>query len=331
VENDLISVIVPVYKVEKYLEKCVDSIVRQTYHNIEIILVDDGSPDTCPQLCDEWEKRDSRIKVIHKENGGLSSARNAGLDIVKGAYIVFVDSDDYIADNMVERLYSALKEHNADMSLCGFTYIDESNQPVEDMNSKLHTSDEVISGREAVKLLLSKYNWYYTIAWCKLYRTELFQDIRFPVGKIHEDEFISHLIFDKCKKVSCISDRLYFYLQREDSIMGKNFNRLNIRELDAVEAFVRRALFLESVGINEQIKYYYLRAINNFVDIYFYNLNCSAKEYARIKEIHRCFRKNIHLCKYCSGKNKVHVMLICISPKLHRFVINTISFRHKIA
>ena len=123
--SDKISVIVPVYKVEKYLNRCVQSIASQTYENLEIILVDDGSPDNCGVLCDEWVQKDSRIKVVHKENGGLSSARNAGVAVATGAYVGFVDSDDYIHPQMYEKLYEALVENGADISICGCDYVDE--------------------------------------------------------------------------------------------------------------------------------------------------------------------------------------------------------------
>ena len=126
-EEELISIIVPVYKVEKYLDKCINSIVSQTYKNLEVILVDDGSPDSCGKMCDEWTKKDTRIKVIHKENGGLSDARNFGLDCAKGKYIQFVDSDDYIEKDMIEFLYKNLKENNADISICSNYMVDEEN------------------------------------------------------------------------------------------------------------------------------------------------------------------------------------------------------------
>jgi glycosyltransferase involved in cell wall biosynthesis len=326
-EKDLISVIVPIYLVEKYLEKCVDSIVRQTYRNLEIILVDDGSPDNCPQLCDEWKKRDSRIKVIHKENGGLSSARNAGIDAAEGNYICFIDSDDYIAETMIQKLYSALKNQGADMSLCGFTYVDENYHSIAELNKGMPIKNEVLSGREAIKKLAESGGEYYTIAWCKLYRADLFQTIRFPVGKIHEDEFVSHQVFGKCKRVSCIADGLYFYLQRQNSIMGMR-NGFSIRELDTVEAFVRRALFLESIDMREDIGGYYLRAIKLFWGIYSYGGAFSSEERARLKEMQRLLNKNFKLSKGFSMRVKVYIVIVCNFPKLYQFII-TIRERRK--
>ena len=129
-KNLLVSVIVPIYNVEKYLRKCVDSILNQTYKNLEIILVDDGSPDNCGNICDEYALSDSRIRIIHKKNGGLSDARNAGLDIARGNYILFVDSDDYIDETMVEKLYEALEKEKAEMSLCSFVYVNDDGVPI---------------------------------------------------------------------------------------------------------------------------------------------------------------------------------------------------------
>jgi glycosyltransferase involved in cell wall biosynthesis len=327
--NELISVIVPIYQVEQYLPKCVDSIRNQTYSNLEIILVDDGSPDHCPELCDEYARKDSRIRVIHKPNGGLSDARNAGIEVAKGNYICFVDSDDYVADNMLDRLYLALKEQKAEMSLCGRACVDENNTPVADMENCMPLKNEVLSGREAIKKLAERGAGYYTVAWCKLYRADLFQTIRFPVGKIHEDEFVAHLVFEKCKRVSCIAEKLYFYVQRKDSIMGNARKGFSIRELDTSEAFVRRALFLEAIGMREDIGKYYFAAIKIFSGRYSYGGKFTSEERERIREIYRLLRKNMHLGKGCSMKKKVYIMLALISPRLHQFVIKIIGLRHK--
>ena len=210
----LISVIVPVYNVENYLNKCVDSIVNQTYTNLEIILVDDGSPDNCPKNCDEWAKKDSRIRVIHKENGGLSSARNAGLDIMTGTLVGFVDSDDYIAPNMYEKLYNAMIENDADLSACNYEFFDESGKKLG--GSRL--SERCITGKQA---LADIYRTVYSVAYNKLYKHEIFKSLRYTNGYIHEDEIIIHHILGQCNKIIVISDNLYFYVRNNQSIMGK--------------------------------------------------------------------------------------------------------------
>lgn len=221
----LISVIVPVYKVEKYLEKCVDSIISQTYDNLEIILVNDGSPDKCPHICDRYKETDGRIKVIHKENGGLSSARNAGLAMCSGEYIAFIDSDDCIAEDYIEKLYSAMETENADIAICDFLYTGLLAQYNKKYNS-LRFPRFIANGRE----MLHRYYEYengtaLVVAWGKLYRRELFRTLRYPVGRIHEDEFVFAELMLNCKKAVWIEDKLYFYLQRENSIMSGKNNR----------------------------------------------------------------------------------------------------------
>ena len=211
---ELISVIVPVYKVEKYLHKCVESILNQKYTEIEIILVDDGSPDGCGAICDEYAKKDSRVKVIHKKNGGLSDARNAGLDISRGKYIAFIDSDDYVAPEFLDALYTALVSADADMSVAGILRVDERGVALQQYHEKPKLEEKVLSGTTYM-------NEMYTFVQVthKLYKAEIWKDLRFPYAKLHEDEFVLHYVCERCKKISVIADELYFYLCRPDSIM----------------------------------------------------------------------------------------------------------------
>jgi glycosyltransferase involved in cell wall biosynthesis len=317
--EELISVIVPIYKVEKYLKKCIDSIINQTYRNLEIILVDDGSPDRCGEICDDYKLKDERVVVIHKENGGLSDARNVGLDIAKGNYIMFVDSDDYIAENMVYKLYSSLKENNADMSLCTYVFVEEQ------YNFASPIKDEVISGIDAIrKMLLLKNGGRYTNACCKLYKSELFEIIRFPLGKVHEDEFISHLVFAKCKRVSCISDKPYFRIRRDDSIMGKLRNEVPITGLDATEAFIERSLYLKSISMEDKcVSKAYCQAISPF-DYVFSNIsNPSKSEITKLEETRKLLKKNRYLAKKCTVKQKVHIIFLSYLPKgLYKLILN---------
>lgn len=235
--KELISVIVPVYNVEKYIGKCIDSIIAQTYDNLEIIIVDDGSADSCPQICDEYAVKDSRIKVIHKANGGLSDARNAGIDASCGDYIGFVDSDDCIEPDMYEKLYNALVSGNADMAVSNFTYVDDGYNPIEERNALMPVKDEVISAKEALGRTLKEKGWYYVTAWNKLYKRALFDEVRFPVGRIHEDEFIVHRIYGSADRVACVSDSCYLYVQRSGSIMKTKYS---IKNLDGIKALEER-------------------------------------------------------------------------------------------
>lgn len=214
----LITIIVPIYKVEKYLEKCIDSILNQSYKNLEIILVDDGSPDNCPQICDEYAKKDDRIIVIHQKNGGLSNARNSALDIAKGEYIGFVDSDDYIAKDMYETLYKAIKDNNAQMSICDFYNINEKGDYVEnERQAEIEENIKIFNKREAIKEMLIDKN-IRGYVWTKLFKKECFKQLRFPDGKNYEDVAISIKCFEKADKIVYINKKEYYYLHRDDGI-----------------------------------------------------------------------------------------------------------------
>lgn len=226
--DPLVSVIVPVYNVEQYLKECVDSIIEQTYKNIEIILVDDGSTDQSPRICNEYKKKDSRVKVIHKNNGGLSDARNKGIDASNGSYIGFVDSDDWIEPNMYETLVEDLKDQASDISICGI-YREYQNKTVQERNKK-----EQLDRNDAIKELL-KGNIIHDHAWSKLYKKELFDNVRYPCGKVYEDIRTTYKLFLKCNRVSLVSPCLYHYRQRQGSIIRNGFNDKKLEWLKAVE------------------------------------------------------------------------------------------------
>lgn len=243
--NELISVIIPIYKVEDYLKRCVNSLLNQTYRILEIILVDDGSPDRCGEICDEYKALDNRIKVIHKKNGGLSDARNAGIEICKGKYITFVDSDDWVHEMYIENLYKLLIKTDSDMSVCNFI-----RTSTEDI--KVHILAEEIyeySNIEALEQFLDKFYVQMVIACGKLFKRSLFKEIRFPVGRLHEDEFTTHKLIFNATKIVLTTAQLYYYWQREDSIMGSGFNLQGM--LDKIDAMEERGRFFDSI---EQIK-----------------------------------------------------------------------------
>lgn len=232
--SELISIIVPVYKVEKYLDKCVESIVEQTYKNLEIILVDDGSPDNCPAMCDRWAEKDSRIKVIHKENGGLSSARNAGLDACTGEYIYFLDSDDYIADNCIETLFNAVVSDGSDMCVGNIMLVDEFGNF---MDSYICPEQKVLTPENIFSTYGNKSSALFVVSCGKLYKAKLFSAIRFPERKLHEDEFTFYKVIGICKTISIVPGKLYFYVQHSDSIMANN----KPERLDSIEAYCYQA------------------------------------------------------------------------------------------
>lgn len=214
VEGPKISVIVPVYKVEPYLHKCLDSIVNQTYRNLEIILVDDGSPDNCGAVCDEYAAGDRRIKVIHQKNGGLSAARNAGLKIVSGDYLGFVDSDDWVEPEMFETLLRGIQTAGADIAICG-RWEEYSGHRIP------YSWPEVRSlGREEALEELLRNDRVQNLVWDKLYRQELFEGIWFPEGKTFEDIAVMHRLFLRSEKMVCTPGTMYHYLQRPGSIVA---------------------------------------------------------------------------------------------------------------
>ena len=249
--DDLISIIVPVYNVEKYLGKCVQSIVDQTYTNLEIILVDDGSPDNCPQMCDEWAKKDNRIKVIHKENGGVSSARNMGLDIAKGKYVNFIDSDDFVSCDLIKMLYSNISQ-NDDLVICCMTSNTTQLQECKnDIKIYEYTSEYIINETTDRKLNKNidvhkidgtKVNL--TSPWGKLYNLNaiLKSNIRFPIGVLYSEDWIFNLIYlSKISRVIILDWYGYFYYKNNDSITSSLEDNRNS------EKFIQSQLEIEKI------------------------------------------------------------------------------------
>ncbi|MGG7201271.1 glycosyltransferase family 2 protein [Clostridium butyricum] len=218
----LISVIVPIYNVENYLRTCIDSIISQSYENLEIILVDDGSKDNCGKICDEYAVKDSRIIVIHKDNGGLSSARNAGIDICKGEFISFIDSDDFVSDYFIELLYEGIKKYSADIVSCtkGTSFIDGEELP--NLNGEKNYSLISITPFEALKQMM--YQRIPNGAQFRLYRRSIFEVIRFPVGYLFEDVATIHKTFMCANEMVLLSADIYGYRVRENSIVRQKFS-----------------------------------------------------------------------------------------------------------
>ena len=227
---ELVSIVVPIYNVEQYLEKCVESICRQTYENLEIILVNDGSPDHCGQMCEEYAKKDNRIKVIHKKNGGLSDARNSGVKLATGKYLLFVDSDDYIAKDLVEKTAAIAEKNNCDMVLYDYYYVEPDNVEI---RSTIVPANKVISLEQEHTLLLAA-----TSACAKLFNREFYvkANCPFPQGIYFEDLATTSIFFMRAKRVYYLKEPLYYYINRENSIMtGKNFEKSSHDKLVALE------------------------------------------------------------------------------------------------
>lgn len=303
--NDLVSIIIPIYNVEQYLNECIDSVIKQTYSNIEIILVDDGSPDKCPQICDEWVRRDSRISVIHKENGGLSDARNVGIDVIHGSYILFVDSDDWIEYDMVEKMLDVIKKEKADICACGIMYEYPSRAVIRKVDQFKGNSSETL-GR------LYNDTHYPVSALNKLYKCECWKKLRFPIGKLCEDAFTTYLLIDQADTIVQIPNAFYHYRIRENSIMTSNFNH---KKMDEEEAWRVNYEFM-SIHYPEHKKAsfdFYLLRVNNLIHtIGEDKFDKYKKEYQLLRHI---LRKNMCYVLICSElpiKQRIKLLYDCI-------------------
>lgn len=245
-KKELISVIVPVYNVEKYLSRCVDSIIGQTYSNLEIILVNDGSTDLSGAICDEYKKKDKRIVVIHQKNGGLSQARNSGMEIMSGKYVAFVDSDDYISEDYIEYLFRLRFKYQADISVCLHRNFYEDGKLEKKRNKR--NNIVVFSGHDAVADMCYQKH-IPNSAWGKLYKSELFQNVGYPVGKLYEDLGTTYKLLLMSNKVVFSSKEKYYYFQRQDSIMHSKFSIKNMDRIDMSEE-----LYKDIQAVSEKLK-----------------------------------------------------------------------------
>lgn len=221
--GEKISIIIPVYKVEAYLPQCIESVINQTYHNLEIILVDDGSPDKCGEICDQYAQRDERIHVIHKQNGGVARARNDGIEYASGDYISFIDSDDWIAENAYEILYQGLKQYDVDCAVgrC-VTVVDKNGDLSPRKNSDSPVKCETAS--EAMKHVLLNGS----AVWNRLFKREVFQHIRFPLDRVNDDEVVALHAYAECKNIVFLNQDTYFYRIRQNSITTSKFSIRNV-------------------------------------------------------------------------------------------------------
>ena len=258
-----ISIIVPVYNVENYLDRCISSILEQSFTDFQFILVNDGSKDNSGTICDEYAKKDSRIKVIHQDNLGLSAARNIGIEASQGKYITFIDSDDFIHTNMLYILYNNLLENKADISVCNYNLVYEDKLTTRDWGNN---DIAVYNNIESVKKIVEKSETVMIIAWGKLYKRDLFDDIRYPVGKYHEDEFVTYKLLYKSTKTVVTDAKLYYYLQRSNSITGSTYS---IKRLEKLEALEEAVMFFKSKSNEELVELAQYRYMLNIQIAYY--------------------------------------------------------------
>ena len=310
--DDLISVIIPVYKVEKWLNQCVSSVANQTYKNLEIILVDDGSPDECPRMCDEWKKKDSRVYVLHKRNGGLSDARNAGLEVCTGNWIMFVDGDDFVNQDMIRIALGVAKKNHSDLVAFDYMQVAEDCNTVSEYTSGIYEEKYL---RDELLRAFVKTGKGSMVAWNKLYSKELWQVLRFPVGKIHEDEYVIIDILEQVQCATVIDSKLYYYRQRQGSIMS-TLNKKG--EYDALKAFDLRCTRLK----NDKELYQF--ALNQYlyqlIKIYF------IEDKQNRNLVLQQFRKNMKISWITSNwKATVIFILFSIDPFLYRKFVELIG------
>lgn len=296
--NDLISVIIPVYNVEPYLERCIDSVLRQTYEKLEIIVIDDGSTDRSGDICDRYAAQDARIKVIHQQNAGLSAARNTGISLMTGECVIFVDSDDYMADDFVAYLYDGITKYNAQMCVCNYCNVNE---------------DDVITGRkpyfptsvfEGKKECMTQYLQFKELSggiWSKMYRKELFAEVRFPVGRIYEDVATVYRLVDHCERIVALEEYKFYYRSRDNSIMHSPYSS---RHLDSLVNADQRCEFIK----DKYPDLYYLAAkpMRGKCRSILNKMNCTGKVPRRdVKEVKKYLKKYYNEnSKECAGMGK---------------------------
>lgn len=313
----IISIIVPVYNAEKYLARCIDSILCQTFGDFELILVNDGSSDKSKEICEKYSESDPRIKLINQENSGVSATRNAGLDSASGEYIGFVDSDDFIEKNMYEELYNILKKTGADISVCGIkdVYSEETGN-FQKIENKVLTFD----AKSALECILSgKLLTMYSVN--KLYKKELFENLRYPVGKIYEDTVVSVQIFSKCSRIAYSPAILYYYFRNSGSI---TFQKFSMKDMDIIDSGEFVFDFIKKVSPNlmkaAQYRRYwsYLYVLDKMV---LCGINKNDREYYKIKKFVKKNIWNIISNPYFSFKRKLGALIITFNEGFYTKMI----------
>lgn len=305
-----ISVIVPVYQTEPYLAQCIESVLAQTFRDLELILVDDGSPDNCGAICDAYAAKDSRICVIHQSNAGRSVARNVGIHKAKGAYIAFVDSDDFIANNMMEQLYRKCVDENADMAMCDVAvYVD--GEGVRPHESPM--TDMCLNQAELVEEMIGPEAWHYIVPWNKLFRKEVFETIRFPEGYIHEDAAIAHRIAGMCQKVAQIPEELYYYRQNMQGTMNSAYS---IKRTDNLMALADRIAYAGERNWGNMLECTISRYVYQFFDDYFKfpRTEENQKYFQRMEKSLEMALPFIRHSKAVSFRHKLYLTAIHIAP-----------------
>ena len=324
-ENPLITVIVPVYNVEKYIIRCIESVVNQTYKNLEILFVDDGTPDNSAKICQQYADKDSRITVLHKKNGGLSDARNFAMDRMNGDYVTFIDSDDYVSIYYIENLYNALSKENADMSISWFKDVFEDDLPKYTDGSNTLENYELLAADKCLERMF--YQDYVEIsAWGKLYKKDLFNNLRYPFGKLYEDIPVTPVAVQKCKNIAVIRNCDYFYFQRIDGIQNMKFNT---KKMDAIENMNFLKSFIAENSPNNLIafKCRYFSTVSNILFQIYDDDHKKEKDllWNELKKV----RKDVLFNSKARKKARIGALLTYFGYPLMKFVYSKTQWRSK--
>lgn len=321
--EELISIVIPVYNVEQYIGKCIESVQNQTYKNLQIILVDDGSTDNSGHICDDYAMKDKRILCLHKPNGGLSDARNYALDKVKGNYIAFIDSDDYVSRYYIERLYQNILDTQADVSIANFMRVRSTDQITDilktDRNLRIFNREESFYA-----LYEDDLKYQFTTAWGKLYKTNIFDNIQYPKGRNYEDTSIAHLIYDNVSKVVYEDVNLYYYLVRDSSITkSEQYIRDDIilAVKDRMDFFDKK-LSYEDLKIKSREQYFttlmgvYARMQSDVVNI----SERKRKIYMQVRSAYKKYKRELS-----NWKIKTRIKLFLLSPGIYSKILTKLK------
>ena len=321
--SDLVSVIVPIYNVEQYLERCIKSIQNQTYKDLEIILVDDGSPDNCGAICDRYAAEDKRIKVIHKENGGLSDARNFGIHAATGEYFFLVDSDDWIHNQAVEILMQMIVQNSCQVVICGYQYAYEGKEYTDDKLSVKYVVDKY----QDVDTYIAQDIYFscpdkrleYTVAWNKIYHKDLFKDISYPKGKVHEDEYTTFKLLHGAKKIGIIDLPLYYYFVRENSIMGE----FKQNRFDVFDGYIEKMRCYMEWNQPELAEKSLLHAMHMLCQYNEWNKDNKRELTTLVKKYHKEIISTVKMNKIpLGGRSRIEFIVFCFSFDLYYRVWN---------
>ena len=309
-----LSIIVPIYNVEAYLCRCIDSILQQTFEDFELILVDDGSPDGCGRICDEYALQDKRVKVIHKKNGGLSDARNAGIDIAKGEFIGFIDSDDAVSPEMYLKLVDAIETHDADIVATGFINLDENGTIISRCPNL--DSEKTYTRIDYIDNFFPNIKWEVMASACnKVYRKSLFDQIRYPIGKLYEDSYIQLPLLDLCNKIVLLPRHDYYYITRHNSIMNSSFSCKTFQLVDV--AYLQYRFFVDKKNEKQQdyaLSYYVTQYMIGYLGAHA-SCNETKAQFAPYQNVFNSLLgkilSNPHICRL----KKLNILLMYINNR----------------